>query len=123
MTKLQRLNAFFTAREEAGDWRKYLNKAGTRISRQAVFAGCRFPRSTLYQAPAIQMRLVEMEATLRQRGIAKAPGAEKPSSPNFDGDVDIQLDALNGRMDHLLRGIEEMRALIDSFAPNEVSAS
>jgi hypothetical protein len=123
MTKLERLKAFFAARDEAGDWREFLNKAGTRISRQAVVEGCQFPRSTLYQAPAIQMRLVEMEANLRQRGIAKAPGAEEPSAPIFDGEADKQLEALNARMETLLGGIQEMRALIASFATDEVSAS
>ncbi|RQM59714.1 MULTISPECIES: hypothetical protein [Burkholderia] len=123
MTKLERLEAFFTAREEAGDWRKYLNKAGTRISRQRVVEGCQFPRSTLYQAAAIQMRLVEMEANLRQRGIVRASGTEEPSAPNFDGEADKQLDALNARIDTLLGGIQEMRAFIASFGTDEMPAS
>lgn len=123
MTKLKRLEAFLTVREEAGDWRKYLNKAGTRISRRAVVEGCQFPRSTLYQTPAIQIRLSEIEANLRQRGIVKSPGAEEPSAPDFDGEADKQLDALNARMDTLLGGIQEMRALIAPFAADEVSAS
>jgi hypothetical protein len=123
MTKLRRLTAFVAAREEAGDWGEFLNKAGTRISRQAVVEGCQFPRSTLYQVPAIQMRLVEMEANLRQRGIVKAPGGKEPSALFFDGEADKQLEALNARMDTLLGEIQEMRVLIASFATDEGSAS
>jgi hypothetical protein len=123
MTTLERLNAFFAAREEAGDWRKYLNKTGTRISRHAVVDGCQFPRSTLYQAPTIQRRLAEMEADLTRRGIVKAPGADEPAAPELDGEADQQIDALNDRVDALLGEIGEVRALIASFSTEEASAS
>ena len=123
MTKLARLNAFFAAIEEAGDWRKYLNKAGTRISRQAVVEGCQFPRSTLYQATAVQMRLEDMEAELRHRGIVKSADADAPLATDLAGEEEQQIDALNARLDTLQEEIQVVQALIASFATENAAAS
>ena len=122
MTKLERLNAFFAARETAGDWHAYLNRAGSQLNRKSIVEDCQFPRSTLYQTSAIQQRITEMEANLAQRGILVARSAAESSAPELDGEVNQQIEALNDRMNALLGGIQEVQALIASFDPEAVLA-
>lgn len=120
MTNLKRLNGFFAAREAADDWCEYLNKASTQLSRQALLDGCQFPRSTLYQVAAVRERVAQIECDLARRGILQSPTSANLVEPYFDGEVDQGLDALNIRVDALVDGICEVRALIMSFDTDKV---
>lgn len=121
--KLERLDAFIAEREAHSDWLRFTSRDRTMLHRQLLCEHCGFPRSTLYQNPAIKKRLAALEDDLRRRKLLTAPFTEhlnENAASLTDSDMEQQIEVLEARLRLACEKLQESKAYLESFLPDNI---
>ena len=118
---LERLNAFIAQHNALGDWHEFSSRDRSRLLRRAVCAHCGFPRSTLYQNPAVKEGLSTLESDLRRRKVLTSQedvNFVQCSSVLLDLNLEQQVKDLKALLCQTEGKLVACRAFLESFHPS-----
>jgi|LakMenEpi03Aug12_release.lakeMendotaPanAssembly.Ray.scaffolds.fasta_scaffold1042312_2 hypothetical protein len=118
LSKIDRFDTFVAEREANKDWQNFLSRDCSSILRHKIYNHCEFTRSTLYQNPAIKIRLAMLEESLRKRGILVAPSRVDSdlNRPDLiiDG-FDREIEILNAKLLNTIQRLQDTKVYIETF--------